>query len=592
LACGRSGDSPLPPPAVDLLAQADAAGEIVDAPTLAGHASALMASDPRAYLVLRLRSLGLAPGGPGRAWIQPFERLHRVARAVAPWVVQRGEQRAVFAGGRDLVAALGGRWGRVRLRGVQAVFVAPSLAAPPGALAGRVLVVLDPPPAAPGGAAPLGDLFRRAAAAGAHAVLVLPRPGVTATLPHVEAAAAATAGSGIPVAVWLTDAAARELLRALAGTSLEAMVRLEWRGDLLPLVLGSVQGEVAAEVAREVHHNVVAVLPARVVGDASGEETVALVASLPAGHSDADATAGVASSAAARGDAKVQAAALAELLGIATAFQALPEAPRRAVVFLVVEAGEDGLAGARRLLADERWGGHRLAGAVVLASGNVWGPTEDVTFLGVQASPLAGLVVRVAALQGRRVAADPAPWRGLVWSNPAWALLQAGVPTVLLEPGSIPLPPPAELPGMAAPVAAGSLAGGRSGTPPAIVGLVEDARLAFRVALELAEGDRPPRVVPARVQAALNAPPPLPAPTPVVRLARPRQPAAVATPSPTEAAGSPATTAEGSVASGEAPPPATPASSPAAVAPSPAPAATPTPPQRDGGLREPATAGG
>lgn len=585
LACGDSGPPQVPAPAVDLIAQADAASEIVDPELLLRHSSRLLKSDAEAYLGEELRRIGIVPIGPGGSWQQPFEKQRRLGRVSAPWVLQQGERRVVLAGGRDVVAALGGKWGGVRLRGTPLVFVAPTLAVPAGTLDGKVLVVLSPPASQAGATSgsPLPDLFRRAVATGAYGVLVLPRAGWGASLPTATAASLLTEGSGLPIAGWLNEEAARGLALALAGVTLEGLARLEWRQDLLPLSLGTMHGEVGGRIDREPHHNVVGVVPARQGGF---DETVALVASLPAGATDDAVT---------PDDRRSRAAAAAELLAVATGFQALSDPPRRTVVVAFTDPGEDGLAGARRLAADSRWGGPRLAAAVVLAGGNLAGPTEDVALVGDQASPVRGLAARVAARQARRLATDLEP--GLFWTSPARALIRAGVPTAMLEPGRVPQPVPA---GAMATVRATA-----SGEARSAGGMVQDARFAFRLALELAEGGRLPRVDAARVEAALRVPLPPPPPAVPPRPLRPVGPplssaalpagasgsagsqVGAAAPSPTDAAGAAGNTppelarAPGFVA----PPPADPP--PAALAPQPEPPATPaaatptpTPPQR------------
>jgi len=579
-ACGPSSPPPLPPPAVDLIGQSGAAGEIVDTTLLARHLDGVAAADdPTRYLASELWRIGLAPGGPRGSWIQPYEEGHRIARPRAALLIERGGAHETLVEGRDVVAALGGRWGSVRLRGLPTVFAAPALAVPAGALASKVVAVVEP--AAPADASALPDLFRRAAAAGAHAVLVLPRPGAGSQLPSRERAAQLVAGSGLPLAIWVSEPAARAFLPALLGVPLDAMPRLEGRLDLLPLALGVLHGEVNGSLARHPYRNLVAVLPAR----GGSDEAVAVVATVPAR--------GRARNSAAAPDLRGQVAAAAELLAVATAFQALSDPPRRTVLFVFTEPGGDGLAGARRLAADLRWGGPHLAAAVVLASGNVEGPTRDVTFVGAQASPLYGMAARIAALQGRQVGADPAPWRRVLWGSPAWPLIQAGVPTALLEPGTVPRAPDAGLDGanLVSPAAARGPRGVAPRTP-GVAALVSDARLAFRLALELAEGGRPPRVDAATVEATLRAPVAVPVP---VAPPAPRRPRPAATPAVIEGIGASAEGAGaptgGEEAAPEGPSLPTPSDVPAFVAPpppaespapaeAPPPAPTPTPPQR------------
>ena len=522
-ACGGGPPQAPPPPAVDLSRQAEAASEIVDPALLQRHTERLLAApDPESYLTTELWRIGLVPGGAKGGWRQPFENRRHVAHTSA-WVLTRGDARATL-GTDDVVAALGGRAGGVRLRELQAVFVAPTLQAPAGALRSKVLVVLDPvavaapnpsasvtaapttqgQPALPSSAAPppsppapLPDLLRRAAAAGAHAVVVLPRPGLPSTFPTSARAAELAANSGVLVVAWLDDVAARALVRIGLDLPLEALARLEWRNDLLPLPLGTVRAEVKGDVEREPHHNLLAVLPGR-----SSDEAVAVIATLPgsrrrAGSPRADARGaagavdpGVAASA----DSRAVTAAAAELVAVATAFQALSDPPRRTVIFAFTDPGDDGLAGARQLLADPRFRPPHLSAGLVIAAANLGAPTQDVSFVGARASPLYGMTAQLAALQGRRVVDGP----GLVWRSPAWALIQARVPVAVLEPGVVPRAGPA-FGDVGNVVPAAAIA-----PQPPFSGMLEDARLAFRAALELAEGGRPPRVDPARVEAVLR----------------------------------------------------------------------------------------
>jgi hypothetical protein len=566
--CGGGEPGPPQPAPVDLLSQANAASEIVDAALLDRHTRALLAGEQSThYLQTELWRLGLVPAGDKGTWVQSFDDRRRVARPLGDWVLQRGEARASL-GSRDFVPALGGHWEGVRLRGLPAVFVAPTLGVPAGSLTAKVVVVLDPTGTAmaAGAASPLPDLFRRAAAAGAHAVLVLPRPGLAVGRPSPARAAELAADSGLPAAAWLDEVAAGALSRVGIGAALDRLARLEWRRDLQPLLLGTFQGEVTADVEREPRRNVVALLPGR----GGSDEVVAVVATLPgaraaakagpattmaeraararaaavgvAGRVDAGAAAGEPGLAAAPEDPRARAAAAAELLAVATAFQTLSDPPRRTVLFALADPGEDGLAGTRRLLADPRWRPERVAAALVLAGGSLGASTHDVTFVGVQASPLRDLASRVAAMQERRVVGDPQPWRGLLWRSPAGAFLRAGVPAVLLEPGTMPRPAPAPLP------AGPTLAAAAAPAPPPVQfpAIVEDARLSFRLALELAEGGRPPRVDPTRVETVLRqqvAPQPLA--TPGAQRRVPRPPASAQLPG---AAGAPATPAETPVA--------------------------------------------
>lgn len=568
LGCGGADDEPLPPPQVDLLRQEPAASEVIYGERLERHLAALAEGDRARLVAAELQRLGYRPGGPDGSWFQRYDVPFRTVEA-SELELRRDAASVVLEPGRDFVAALGGQATNVRLGGRELVFVDRRLAVQPGALTGKLAVVLVPAgpaaarPAAPaarqpsGAAAPRGaeaagggsaasgeggdaagaavtDLLRRAAGAGAAGVVLLPRYGSAEPLPEPVAAGRLAAGTGLPVALWLSEPAARGVLATLLETGLGYLPTLEGRTDLLPLPVGQVAGlVVTARDRRESHFNVVGLLPAR---DGGTDELVALVAPLGSG-SDAGALAG---------DPRAQEAGLAQLLAIAAACQAVSDPPRRGLLVAAVDGTGDGVEGARHLLA-LAGEGQRFAAAVAIAGGNLWGPTEDVTFVGLQASPVARFVQGVAAGQGRRVAADPAPWRGLLLRSPAWAFLEAGAPAVLLEPGTAlraAPPPPAPQPGRsgggasraANPEAAGAAARPAASAEQLVDGLVEDARFTFRLVLELLEtrGELP-RVDPEQVKAMLRQPPPASAPTPVPTPGRPQR-AAGAAPGPPQAA--------------------------------------------------------
>jgi hypothetical protein len=540
--CGGDEREALPPAPVDLLPQADAAAEVIHVERLQRHLEELTGPKRAAYVAAELRRLGYRPGAPDGDWRQDFDVPRRSVQA-GPWELRRGEAQLVLEPGTDFVAALGAQATTVRLGGRDVVFADRGLTVPGGSLAGKVVMVLSPAPGAgavasaappsrpaeaapsgadarPGGAAatqpraqpsppaagpaagPLPELFRRAAGAGAVAVVLLPPPGSAAPLPDPVAAGELAAGSGLPLALWVTDAAARELLATLASTGLGYLPQLEARRDILPLAMGEVARlAVEARTQRDRHFNVVGVLPARPGGL---DEAIALVAPL-GGAGDHD--------------PRSEAAALAQLLAVAAGCQAVSDPPRRTLVIAAVDSSGDGTQGARRLLPLAGEGG-RFAAAVVFAGGNLRGPTADLTFVGLQASPLAGLAQRVAGEHDRHLGADPAPGRGLLWRSPAWGFLDAGVPAVLLEPGAVPrstsAPGGLGLAAASPPRAATTPENAGTGAPGTHTeGMAEDARIAFRLVLELLETQAElPRVDPAQVTATLRSAAAAPVPTP------------------------------------------------------------------------------
>jgi Zn-dependent M28 family amino/carboxypeptidase len=130
------------------------------------------------------------------------------------------------------------------------------------------------------------------------------------------------------------------------------------------------------------------------------------------------------------------AAGCAQLLAIARAFVALPERPRRSVLFAFVGAEEQGLLGSKYLAQNPPLPAGKIAAAINYDGGNIWGKTTDVTFIGMEKSDLGGLVRRLAAEQGREVLPDQFPDRGFYYRSDQFSLAKVGVPAIYLDNGT------------------------------------------------------------------------------------------------------------------------------------------------------------
>src|SRR4029079_3073682 len=94
--------------------------------------------------------------------------------------------------------------------------------------------------------------------------------------------------------------------------------------------------------------------------------------------------------------ARDNASGCAEILAIARAFKALPEAPRRTIMIGFVAAEEQGLLGSNYPAEHPPVPAGRTAADINLDSANIWGKTKDVTYIGIEKSSLGDVVSKLA----------------------------------------------------------------------------------------------------------------------------------------------------------------------------------------------------
>jgi hypothetical protein len=509
--CRRDARLELPAPPVDLAAQALAADEIVHAERLLRHLEALRGEAGRAYLVTELQRLGLEPGGPDGSFEQSVVET-RTELDATPWVFRRGARELALHIGGDFVAAPGLRWSTTRLVEAPLAFAGNDGVATGGGLdlSGALLLVALTVPEELGETARQALLatsrrvLERAALAGARGVLFF----ATSPLPLTPGEALETSrDTGVEVAGWLSEVAARSLLAMVAVTNPAHLWSLGARPGFVPLALDAHASIELRHTVREVSsRNVVAMRRGRTVeGEA---ERVLFFAPLPAeGHP------GEGSSTGSPGDPatvpRVDAAAAgAQLLAIAAGFQLLSDPPRRTVLFAFTAPGRDGMRGLRELL-EAAPGAPPVVAAVELAGRGPRAGSQRVGAVAHDGSPVAAEVERAARSQGWRVLSAPFPPGTSLASSPLRVLAEAGVPGVSLTaaPGT---EPAAALPG-GAPSASRRPAGGPPGVdpvstaPPTLDELVLGARLAFRIGLEIAElVETPAGTSPEQVAASLG----------------------------------------------------------------------------------------
>jgi Zn-dependent M28 family amino/carboxypeptidase len=410
----------------------------------------------RLYLASALQLLGYQPAFPGGAWEQPFDLVGTNAEMPAGWSFSAGGGQIDLKRWDDYIATSGVQREEARLDASELVFVGYGIQAPEyrwddfkGAdLKGKVLVMLNNDPDWD------PDLFAgkrrlyygrwtykyesaaRQGAAGAIIVHTTPSAGypwqVVQTswsgekfgLPH-------TGEPEIQVQAWVTEDAARRLAAA-GGHDLAKLIEQARSRDFRPVPLGVRTSLVLpVKLSRSQTANVGGLLP-------GSDPRLASEVVIYSAHHD---HLGVGAPDR-RGDriyngAQDNGAGCAQLLAIAKAFAALPERPRRSLLFLFVGAEEQNLLGSAYYARHPTFPPGKMAADINYDGGNIWGRTTNLTSIALgKSASLDELVTALAARQRRTVIGDPFPDRGFFYRSDQFSFAKIGVPALYLKSGT------------------------------------------------------------------------------------------------------------------------------------------------------------
>ena len=125
------------------------------------------------------------------------------------------------------------------------------------------------------------------------------------------------------------------------------------------------------------------------------------------------------------------------LLELARKYAATPDKPRRSVMFLSVTAEEQGLLGSAYYAANPLRPLADTVGGLNMDGLNVFGPTSDVSIVGLGNSELDDIIGTAAFEQGRTLTADAEPEKGYFYRSDHFELAKFGVPMVYPGSGTI-----------------------------------------------------------------------------------------------------------------------------------------------------------
>lgn len=409
----------------------------------------------RRYLAEQMGQMGLKPGAADGGWEQPFDLVGVTATQPSSWSFRRSDSEVTLRQWDDFIVYSGRQAETVALADAELVFVGYAIQAPEydwddfkdADLTGKVLVMMnnDPDwdPDLFGGDTRLQygrwdykyQSAARQGAAGAIIIHTSPSAGypfqvVQTSWTGEQFELPAGDEPRTEVNAWITESSARRLIE-MAGFDLDALREAADNRDFQPVPLG-IQTSIEFPVAlnRVTSANVLGLLPGS--DPVLRDEVVIYTA-----HHD---HLGIGTPNEA-GDniyngAMDNASGVAQVLAIAKALLALPEPPRRSVLFAFVGAEEQGLLGSKFYADNPTFPAGKIAANINYDGGNIWGHTHDVTFIGLGKSSIDAIVTSVAAEQGRTVKPDQFPDRGYFYRSDQFSFAKIGVPALYLDTGT------------------------------------------------------------------------------------------------------------------------------------------------------------
>ncbi len=413
-----------------------------------------------AFLTAAFGAAGLEPGNPDGTWVQAVD-LVGITSAPTATVTVRGA--ALPLTWRDDFVAVSRRTvPEVSVPPSEIVFVGYGVVAPEygwddykdvDVVGKTVLMLVNDPAVTDSTGAPDDTMFRGesmtyygrwtykyeiATAKGAAAVMVIHEDG-PAGYPwevvrggwggeRMDLRSADNNAGRVAVEGWITSDVARRLATA-AGHDFDQLKLAATSVDFRPVTLDASASFTVTQQLRDVRsHNVVARLP-------GSDPALAAEHVIYTAHWDHFGIGEPQDGDSIYNGARDNATGTAALLELARAF-ADAGAPRRSILFLAVTAEENGLLGSRW------YSEHPLYPlATTLANLNVdvlntWGPTSDVTVIGMGNTTLEDILGEVAASRGRTLTPDPEPGKGFFYRSDHFEFAKKGVPALYIDEGT------------------------------------------------------------------------------------------------------------------------------------------------------------
>ena len=409
----------------------------------------------RKYLAERMAELGLQPGGEDGSWEQPFDLVGINSAQPDEWVFSGHGKSMALKQWDQFIIGSGVQEERAEFEDAELVFVGYGIQAPEydwddykGAdLNGKVLVMMnnDPDwdPELFAGETRLwygrwDYKYLSAAQQGAvGAIIIHTSPSAGYPFQVLQ-----TSGTGVQfelpagdeprseITAWVTEDAVRELIE-MAGMDLDALREQAYNRDFEPVPLGITTSiAMDVEIDRVQSANVLGLIPGS--DPLLKDEAVIYTAhhdhlGIGTPNEEGDAI---------YNGAFDNATGVAQIMAIAKAIKALPEAPRRTVLIALVGAEEQGLLGSEYYAANPTFAPGKIAANINYDGGNIWGHTHDVTYIGLGKSSIDQIATMIAAEQGRVVKPDQFADKGYFYRSDQFSFAKIGVPAMYLDEGT------------------------------------------------------------------------------------------------------------------------------------------------------------
>jgi Zn-dependent M28 family amino/carboxypeptidase len=469
----------------------------------------------QSYIAAQLEAEGFEPAGEDGSWLQPFDLVGLTVPTAAALEAAGSGGALSLAWREEWIGSPGRQEGHSALEEVEVVFVGYGIVAPEEEwddygdidVAGKVLLFLNNDPAGDRFAGDTRLYYGRwsykyeiAAAKGAAGALVIhttPSAGygwnvVQSSWSGTQYELPAGDEPRTEVEAWVTEDAARRLA-ALGGHDLDALTAAAQDPSFEAVPLGvTVSTAFDSDVRRTASANVVARLPGS--DPDLSEEHVLFTA-----HYDHLGVGEPVDGDPIYNGARDNALGTATLLALARAYAALPERPARSLLFAAVGAEEQGLLGSAWLAREPVVPNCLVVANINMDGGNIWGATTDVRQVGRGKSDLDRLLDRYAEAAGRRVLAEEFPDKGYFYRSDQFSFAKVGIPAIYLDEGVEFVGRPA---GWGEERIEEWLAEDYHQPSDEVTadwdlsGEVEDARLLFRVGLDVAGATDPPAWTP------------------------------------------------------------------------------------------------
>lgn len=408
----------------------------------------------RLYLARELQALGFKPAAADGTYQQPFDIVSINTGAPEMWTFTTKGGDVSLKRRDDFIASSGVQSERSGLRDAELVFVGYGIEAPEYKwddykgedVRGKVLVMMnndpdwDPKIFAGNRRLYYGRWsykYEEAARKGAAGVIIIhttPSAGypwqvVQSSWTGDQFELPAESEPRLQLRSWTTEDAMRRLVKS-AGYDLDKLITSARSSKFKPVHLGiRTSLDLTNKISRKKTANVLGLLPG---SDATLKDDVVVYTAhhdhFGIGEPDA------------AGDriyngALDNAAGCAQVLAIAKAFAALPQAPKRSILFLFVAGEEQGLLGSQYYSTHPTIAPGRIAANINIDGGNIWGRTSDLSQIGKGKSSLDATVAAFAKQQGREITDEEFPDRGFFYRSDQFNFAKIGVPALYFHSG-------------------------------------------------------------------------------------------------------------------------------------------------------------